>query len=211
MKLYHFPVSPNCRRVLAVAYHLGIDLELEEVDLPKGEHLQPSFIRLNPNHKVPTLVDGDFVLWESGAIMVYLASLKPGTSLWSSEPRVQADINRWLFWHAANWGPACSIFIYEHLVKKLTGQGPPDPAELGKGEEQFHRFATVLDDYLQGRAWLVGENVTLADYAVGSMLDLAGTAHYPLEKYRNITHWYGDIEKLEAWKKSAPANFIKKS
>ena len=209
MKLYHFPFSPNSRRVLAVAFHLGIDLELEEVDLTKGEHLRPSFIKLNPNHKIPTLVDGDFVLWESAAIMLYLSGMKPGNTLWSDQPRVQADIYRWLFWNVANWGPACGFFIFEHLVKKFTHQGPPDPGELEKGNLQVQRFATVLDDHLQGREWLVGNNVTLADYAVGAVLELAEAAHMPVEPYRNIRRWYGNIEKLEAWKKSAPANFIK--
>jgi glutathione S-transferase len=209
MKLYHMPISPNSRRVLAVAYHLGLKLDLEEVDLMKGEHLRPSFLKLNPNHQIPTLEDGDFVLWESAAIMLYLASKKPGSSLWSDDPRVQADINRWLFWNVANWGPACGIFIFENLVKKFTHQGAPDPDEIKKGEAQFHRFATVLDDHLKGREWLVGKNVTLADYAVGSVLELAEAAHLPVEKYQNIKRWYGNIEKQDAWKKSAPANFMK--
>ena len=207
MKLYHFPASPNSRRVLAVAYHLGIELDLEEVNLVKGEHLRPAFVKLNPNHKIPTLVDGDFVLWESAAIMLYLVSKKHGSTLWSENPRVQADINRWLFWNVANWAPACGIFIFEHLVKKFTNQGPPDPHEIERGEGLFHRFAAVLDDHLQGRAWLVGTNVTLADYAVGSYLDLSDAAQFPVQNYQEIGRWYGAIETLEAWKKSAPANF----
>jgi glutathione S-transferase len=96
-------------------------------------------------------------------------------------------------------------------VKKFTHQGPPDPGELEKGDMQFHRFAAVLDDHLQGRGWLVGKNLTLADYAVAATLDLAEAAHMPVEKYRNIRRWYADIEKLDAWKKSAPANFLKKA
>ena len=208
MKLYHFPVSPNSRRVLAVAYHLGIKLELETVQLPKGEHLKPGFIKLNPNHKIPTLVDGDFVLWESSAIMLYLLNKKPGNTLYSSDPKTQADINRWLFWNIAHWGSACGIFIFEHLVKKFTNQGDADPAEIKKAEDLFHRFAQVLEHHLRGREWLVGDHVTVADYAVGSMLDLTEAAHYPLDKYKEIKRWYGNIEKLDAWKKSAPANFM---
>ena len=95
MKLYHFPFSPNSRRVLAVAYHLGIELELQALDLPKGEHMQPFFVKLNPNHQIPTLVDGDYVLWESAAIMIYLTTRKPGNTLYSGEPKTQSDINRW--------------------------------------------------------------------------------------------------------------------
>ncbi len=184
MKLYHFPPSPNSRRVLAVSYHLDIPLDLETVELPKGEHLKPEFVKLNPNHKIPTLVDGDFVLWESTAIMIYLLSKKPGSSLYSNDPGIQADINRWLFWNIAHWGSACGVFIFEHLVKKFTNQGGPDPGEIKKGEELFNRFAQVLDDHLKGREWLVGDNVTLADYSVGSYLDLTEAAQFPVKKYK---------------------------
>ncbi|MBM2830619.1 MAG: Glutathione S-transferase [Gammaproteobacteria bacterium] len=208
MKLYHFPPSPNSRRVLAVAYHLGIPLDLETIELPKGEHLKPGFIKLNPNHKIPTLVDGDFVLWESSAIMLYLLSKKPGSSLYSNDPKIQADINRWLFWNIAHWGPACGVFIYEYLVKKFRNLGGPDPNEIKRGEDLVHLFAPVLNDHLKGRQWLVGNDVTVADYAVGSFLDLKEVAHLPVDKYKEINRWYGDIEKLDAWKKSAPANFM---
>lgn len=208
MKLYHFPVSPHSRRVLAVAFHLGIDLELETVQLPMGEHLKPEFIKMNPNHKIPTLVDGDFVLWESAAIMLYLVSKKPGNILYSNDPKIQADINRWLFWNSAHWNPACGIYVFEYLVKKFTNQGEPDPAEIKRADELFHRFAKVLNDHLKGREWLVGDHVTVADYAVGSMLDLSKDAHFPVDKYKEVLRWYGNIEKQDAWNKSAPANFM---
>jgi glutathione S-transferase len=208
MKLYHFPPSPNSRRVLAVAFHLGLELELEALQLPKGEHLKPGFVKLNPNHKIPTLVDGDFVLWESSAIMLYLLSKKPGNTLYSDNPGTQADINRWLFWNIAHWNSACGIFIYEHLVKKFLNAGDPDPAEIKKGEELFHRFANVLDHHLKDREWLVGDHLTVADYAVAASLDLRDVAHYPAEQYQEIKRWYGNIGKLDAWKKSAPANFM---
>jgi glutathione S-transferase len=208
MKLYHFPPSPNSRRVLAVAYHLGLEPELEALQLPKGEHLKPGFIKLNPNHKIPTLVDDGFVLWESSAIMLYLLAKKPGNTLYSNDPRVQADIHRWMFWNIAHWNAACTVFIYEHLVKKFLNAGDPDPAEIKKGEELFKRFAQVLDHHLKGREWLVGDHLTVADYAVAASLDLREAAHYPVDQYQEILRWYGNIEKLDAWKKSAPANFM---
>ena len=208
MKLYHFPISPNSRRVLAVAFHLEIDLELEALQLFKGDHLKPGFIKLNPNHKIPTLVDGDFVLWESSAIMLYLISKQPDNQLYSSEPEVQADINRWLFWNAAHWNPACGIYVTEYLIKKATNQGDPSPTELKRADEFFHRFAKVLDGHLKKRDWLVGNHLTVADYAVGSMLDLTDDAHFPVEDYKEVLRWYGNIEKQAAWKKSAPANFM---
>ena len=78
MKLYgRFPPSPNTWKVRAVAAHLGIPLEIEFVDLTKGASRTPEYLALNPTGRTPTLVDGDFVLWKSKAIMQYLASQKP--------------------------------------------------------------------------------------------------------------------------------------
>jgi glutathione S-transferase len=205
MKLYHFPISPNSRRVLAVLHHLQLDCELEVVDLSKGEQMQPEFLKLNPNHMIPTLVDGDFVLWESNAIMQYLCSKVPNTTLWSADPQVQADINRWQFWQAGHFGSACSVMIFERVVKKLFMSAEADLQEVAKGEERFHRFAQVLEQHLKGREWLVGDTVTLADFSVGSFLDLAELAQYPMTPYTEIQRWYGNIQDLPAWQSSAPA------
>jgi glutathione S-transferase len=72
----------------------------------------------------------------------------------------------------------------------------------------FFRFAEVLDDHLKDRKWLVGNDVTLADYAVGSFLDHAEVAHMPIDNFKHIQSWHVDIEALESWKKSAPSNFM---
>jgi len=206
MKLYHFPPSPNSRVVIALAYHLGISLELETVNLFKGQQMHSEFVKLNPNHMIPTLIDGDFVLWESTAIMQYLAATHPGNTLWPIDVRVQADINRWMSWRLAHWGAACGIFIFERLVKPNIGLGDADSAEIAKGEERFHRFAKVLNDHLRGRLWLVNDYLTLADFSVGGPLDLRDVAGYPLGSYREITRWYTQLEALPAWQRSAPKN-----
>jgi glutathione S-transferase len=136
--------------------------------------------------------------------MQYFCAKKPGNTLWPSDPEVQADISRWLCWNLAHWGAACGIFIYERLVKKIVDLGDPDPAEIVKAEERFHRFANVLNDHLNGRQWLVRDDLTLADFAVGSLLDLAEPAAYPLQVYGEIKRWYAGIEALDAWKRSSP-------
>jgi glutathione S-transferase len=203
MKLYHFPFSPNSRKVVAVLHQLHLDCELAFLDLAKGEQLKPDFIKLNPNHAIPTLVDGDFTLWESNAIMIYLCAKAPGNTLYSADPRIQADINRWLFWQTAHFGRACGIMIFENVIQPQFMKQEPDPAEIAKGEESFHRFAEVLENYLKGREWLVGNDLTLADLSVGSFLALAEMAHYPMKPYQEIPRWYGQIEQLPAWQSSA--------
>ncbi len=203
MKLYHFPISPNSRKVVAVINHLKLTCEFEAVDLSKGEQMNPSFVKLNPNHAIPTLTDDDFVLWESHAIMIYLCSKVPGNSLYPSDPRTQADINRWLFWQSSHFGSACGVMVFERLIKKAFRQEEADLAEVAKGEERFHRFADVLENHLKGREWLVGDKLTLADFSVGSFLSLADAAQYPMSPYQEIARWYGSIEALPAWKSSA--------
>ncbi len=96
--LHYHPISSNSRRVLMTAQHLGIDLELVVVDLPKAAQYTPDFLKINPNHHVPVLEHDGSMLWESYAIMQYLADLTPGQSVYPTELQARADVNRWLFW-----------------------------------------------------------------------------------------------------------------
>ena len=111
MRLYYHPRSSNSRRVLLTAHHLGLNLELAMVDLSRGEHKTPEFLRLNPNGKIPILVDRAFQLWESHAIMQYLADDSPEQDIYPREVSARADVNRWLFWSAYHFAPAAGLII----------------------------------------------------------------------------------------------------
>src|SRR5262245_52532243 len=102
MKLYGFPPSPNTWKVLAAARHMGLPLELEIVDLTKGQQRTNEYLALNPCGRTPVLVDGDLRLWESNAILQYLGA-KAGTPLWPEDARTRADIMRWQSWQLAHW------------------------------------------------------------------------------------------------------------
>src|SRR5262252_3039011 len=118
MKLYHDPLSSNARKAVMTARLLGIDLELVHVDLVTGKNRAAEYLKINPMGKVPSLVDGDLVLWESHAIMQYLADRKPGNALYPIELAARADVNRWLFWASAHWGPNMALLINQNLFKK---------------------------------------------------------------------------------------------
>jgi glutathione S-transferase len=186
MRLHVFPPSPRATKVIALANHLGLQCELHTVDLFKGEQMSPEFAALNPNKRMPVLEDDGFVLWESNAILHYLASQKPASKLWPSDAKRQADVLRWLSWEGAHWTPACAPIIFERVVKKLAGLGDPDPAEVAKGETDFHKFAPVLNAHLKGRNWLVGDDLTIAEFAVGAPLVMAEAARLPLADYPEI-------------------------
>jgi glutathione S-transferase len=122
MKIYDFPLSPHSRQVRAIVYELGLTPEFVTVNLFQGEQRSADILRLNANGKVPILVDGDFVLWESNAIVNYLAH---GSALLPTGARERADVERWCDWHLAHLGPAISKVGFQRFVKPLTGQGAP--------------------------------------------------------------------------------------
>jgi glutathione S-transferase len=204
MKLYGFPPSPNTWKVRAVAAHLGIPLELEIVDLTKGGSRTPEFLALNPTGRTPVLVDGDFTLWESNAIMQYLAG-QTANSLWPDDARTRADIMRWQSWQLAHWGPgACEPLIFERVVKAFLNLGPPDAAIVAKGTDAFNREARVLDAHLSRQRYLVGNDLTLADFAIASLLFHAAKAELPLAPYAHVREWFGRVSALPAWHDTAP-------
>jgi glutathione S-transferase len=204
MKLYGFPASPNTWKVRAVAAHLGIPLEHEFVDLTKGASRTPAFLAINPTGRTPALVDGDFKLWESAAIMQYVASQKPN-SMWPDNARARADIARWQSWQIAHWSKeGCEPLIFERLVKQILNMGPPDEKAVAKGTECFHKEAAVLDAHLAKQPYLVGKDMTIADFSVAAPLFYADKAAMPLEPYAHIREWFGRISALPCWRDTAP-------
>ena len=130
MKLYMNPLSPNVRRVRLTAAVLGLALEEKTLEFAKGEHKNPEYLALNPNGAVPTLVDGEFVLTESRAIMQYLASKKPESGLLPRDEQARADVTRWQFWDASHFSPQAATVVFQRLLKPMMGMGDPDAAKV---------------------------------------------------------------------------------
>jgi len=204
MKLYGFPASPNTWKVRALASYLKLPLEFEFVDLTKGVQYAPDYQALNPTGRTPTLVDGDFTLWESNAILQYIAS-KTTTPLWPSDARNRADITRWQCWELAHWGAqACGPLTFENLVKKFVNLGAPDQTAVAKATEAFYKEAKVLDGHLAKQKYLVGNALTIADFTVAAPLFHAQGAGMPVAPYANVRNWFGRVSALPCWGETAP-------
>jgi glutathione S-transferase len=160
------------------------------VDLLRGEQNAPDYAALNPNMRMPTLRDGDFVLWEANAILQYLALRRPASGLLPDGEAARLDVMRWQFWDVAHLEPACTPFMWENAVKKLRGMNEPDEATL----------ARVLEGQLRGRRYVTGETITLADFSLGAAFIHAGLARFPLDGYSEINRWYADLTSLPAWR-----------
>ena len=203
MKLYSVQQSNNCRRVNATVAHLGLEVQIVEPAMMAGDLKKPDYLAMNPNGKVPTLVDGDFVLWESRAIMQYLASKKPGNELWPNDARRQADIARWQFWEASHLSHGTSPFAFEKLFKPMFLKQTADAAALAAGEKEFHLYAPVLDAQLKGKDFILGK-LTLADFSVGACFSFAEPSGLPWGDYAHIRAWWARLGEVPAWKSTAP-------
>ena len=170
MKLYSFLPSPNGLKVHLLCEHHQLAIEHAHVNILQGEQRQPEFLTLNPNGKIPVLVDGELVLSESNAILIYLAQ-KNSSSLYSQTQIQQAHILQWLFWQTAHWGPACGKILFENLLKaKYFKMGEPDQSVLEEGFMLFDQFSTVLDGQLKKQSFIANDELSIADFAIGAWL-----------------------------------------
>lgn len=125
---------------------LGLPYEFVMLDMAAGEHRQPAFLAINPMGKVPAVVDGDFKIWESGAILLYLAE-KYGPALTLEQ---RSEINQWILFANATLGPG--IFVEASRAKEIANLLPP------------------LDQRFSQQPYMLGDNFTVADVAIGSFL-----------------------------------------
>lgn len=204
MKIYWIKAQAP-RRVLALVKHLGLKAELVEVDLMGGGLQTPEYGALNPNRKVPLLVDGDVVLWESSAIMAHLC-LRAGSDMWpAGNPAEQVEVLRWLSWNDGHWAPAVAPFYFEHVVKSTFGMGPPNRALLEQKVAEFNRFAAVLDGHLQGRRHPACGRLTIADFQLASMAADWEHSEMPMQRFPHIVRWLHRLNELPAWADPWPA------
>jgi glutathione S-transferase len=153
---------------------------------------------LNPNAKVPVLVDGDFVLWESRAINAYLASLKSERGLYPEDPRKRAVVDQWSYWQAIHLGPAMQRVAFERLLKAKFGMGEPDEKALEGSLKDVAQFLPVLDANLSDKDWVAGQ-LSIADFAIASTFVYRESSGISLERAPHVSSWIGRLESRASW------------
>jgi glutathione S-transferase len=204
MRLYYHPFSSNSRKALMTALHLGVKTELVVVNLAQGEQRGPNYLNKNPNGKVPLLEDGSLLLWESHAIMIYLAEITAGQTLYPQDAGGRADVNRWLFWSAYHFTPGIGVLNFEWMVKRIVGGGEPDPVEVRRGNKLVSDAARILDAHLAGRQWVLHDRLTLADFALAAPLMSSADAKLPVAEFGNLQSWFSRIKELPEWRDTNP-------
>jgi glutathione S-transferase len=201
VKLYYSDVLAP-RKTCALAKHLKIQFEPVYLNLQKGEHKKPEYLALNPNGRVPTLVDDDKVLWEADAILCYLAQ-HAGSDLWPDDAR-QVEIVSWFSWNSQHFLQSGGALYFEFVIKTRFGMGPPDSAAVEKALRSFRTQAGVLNGHLKNRKWLVSDQLTVADFSVAVTLPYARQASMPLDDFPEVRRWHEQLNALEAWREPFP-------
>ncbi|MDJ0835267.1 MAG: glutathione S-transferase [Acidobacteriota bacterium] len=188
MKLYNLDLSGNSYKVRLFLSLLGQDCRIQDVDVMGGEHKQPAFLKLNPKGQVPVLEDAGMVLSDSQAILVYLARRYADESWYPDDAVAQAQIQFWLS-TAANEiarGPADARLV------KLFGAGLNFEAAAARAA----KILDLMNEHLEDREWLVGDQITIADIAVFPYVALAPDGEISLAAYPAIQAWMDRIKQL---------------
>jgi glutathione S-transferase len=165
LRIWGRATSSNVMKILWLCEELGIAFERMDVGGPFGGTREPSYLALNPNALVPTIEDDGFVLWESNAILRYLArSRAPGHAVYPQDLRAAADCDRWMDWQQTALNPPL-VTVYFTLFR--TPEPERDWAAFEKARAQVGSLFAMLDDRLAGRPFLCGDALTLADIALG--------------------------------------------
>ena len=204
MKLYYHPVSTTSRPILLLAEEAGFALDLEVVDLFSGAHLKPEFAAVNPSRQVPALVDGDFHLTESSAILKYLAD-KVGSPTYPTELRARARVNERMDWF--NTGLYRDLgygFIYPQcLPTHKRADERVQAATLAWGREKSRAWLQVLDaDLLGDNAFVCGSDLTIADYLGAALLTVGEAVHLDYSSWPNVARWLGTMKSRPSWAKT---------
>lgn len=200
MKLYGHPFSSNARRVHMLCEECSIPYQYETIDLMKGDQFQPSFLELNPNGMVPVIDDDGFVLWESQAIMRYLAN-KHGASTWyPSEPRIRAQIDAWLDWNHTRLGRETEDIVLNMLI--LGDKGEKHKIEESK--QALTNILPILEKTLSAHSYICGNQPTLVDLAFLPNIAALEMCRQDLSEYTSISAWYNKMKNRKSFQATSP-------
>ena len=184
MRLYAFPVTPNNRKVVAFIRHYDLEVAVHTVSFKNEEQRQPEFLQINPMGKVPALVDGDRYLWESNAILTYLAMRFPDTAALPTDTWGRADADRWLHWQSAHLTP-------------LMGALKTGTEEMASLEP----LLAVLQGQLEDKDYLLGE-LSVCDFAIAPYLLTKLGRKLDYDGYPQLKDWRIRMASLKGFKET---------
>lgn len=188
MELYNLDLSGNCYKVRLFASFVDIPLTIVPVDFMNGEQKTDAFLQLNSWGEIPVLEDGDVVLRDSQAILVYLANKYGGEAWWPSEAHLQADVMQWLSTASNEIKHGVGA---ARLIKKFGLD-----SDWTQASEHAHKTLTLIDNHLGEHHWLAASRPTIADCAVYPYISIAHEGDIDINRYSNIQAWMTRLQQL---------------
>jgi glutathione S-transferase len=199
LKIYGIPASRTFR-VLWCANELGLDYELVPTNFADGTSKTAEYLAINPNGKIPAIVDGELELWESMAINCYLAR-KQGGELWPKTPEGEAKLLQWSFWVVTMIeAPLLTVLLQDFVLPP----GARDATARDAAEQELQAPLQVLDDALAPTGYLIGRSFSLADLNVASVLSWSRVTRLDLSAFPNVARWFQAAMARPAAMKAAP-------
>jgi len=187
--------SINVQKVVWCAQELGLAYERVDVGGKFGGNTTPDYLAKNPNGRIPVVEDGDVVLWESNAIVRYLAAKHGSGSLWPTDLVVRADADRWMDW------ASMTLTMAMHGAFWQTVRTPPeqqDKALIAKSTAEGQAAIDILDKALAGRTYITGDTFTMGDIPLGCAAHRWLNLSVPKKSAPNVERWYGRIMERPA-------------
>jgi GST-like protein len=187
--------TPNGKKVSIMLEEIGLAYDVRPIDLSRGDQMKPEYLAINPNNKIPAIVDSDgpggqpLTLFESGAILLYLAE-KSG-KLWPGDTRQRYSVIQWLMFQMGGVGPMFGQANYFYRLEEKV------PYAIERFHKEAKRLYNVLDQHLSRAEYLAGE-YSLADIATYPWVGRHDGHHVKLEEYPNVKRWFETISQRPA-------------
>ncbi len=204
LTLYGRGSSDNVQKVLWTLGEIGLDFEHVELGGAHGGLDDPSFRALNPHGRVPTLRDGEVVVWESMAIVRYLAARYAAGTLWPEDPGARAVADQWMTWcQAAPYAAGNKLF----WLTVRTPAADQDKAAIAQTLAVLTSRLRLVETRLESCRYLAGDHLTMADIPLGAILFRYFKLPIKRARLPNIARWYEDLAQREAYRRAVMVSF----
>lgn len=187
---YYFPPSPPCRQVLLLAKAIGVHFNLKSVNVLKGEQMAADFVKINPQHTIPTINDNGLILYESRPIMGYLVSkYARNDSLYPKEPKKRAVVDQMLYFDLGSLFENISTCYFPIIMGRANSINE-------EREKAVERSCEILNKFLEGNEFVAGDNLTIADFSISTSICVLHCFDFDIDRYENVTRWYNNCKEL---------------
>lgn len=190
--------SSNVMKALWMLEEIGLDYEREDVGGAFGKNHEAPYLGLNPNGRIPTIVDGDLVLWESNSIVRYLAATHSAGNLWPTDPVARARCDMWMDWQLTELVHGM-VPVFHGLIRKPAEERDMDA--IAAGRDNWAKKWRILDNHLSRSTYIGGDSFTIADIPVGPLAYRWYELPIERESFTHLKRWYDLICARPAFQK----------